>query len=160
MTLETTRLPYTGPARPLSMSEWVERTADRAGMDEARAWTAMTAALGLLEKHAEPEAAQSLYDCVEGSERLARADEARPIAGGGLFGGIMKNAGGLSGQAMADAIGVLEQLKRRGVSKDDLKQLLPAAREALREAVGRDLLGDAIATVPGVGGLLGGDGQA
>ena len=157
MTFDATRLPYTGPARPLSMSEWVERTADRAGMDEARAWTAMTAALGLLEKHAEPGAAQSLYDCVEGSERLARADEAKPKAGGGLFGGIMKNAGGLSGQAMADAMGVIDQLKRRGVSKDDLKRLLPAARETLRTATGRDLLGDAITTVPGVGALMGAD---
>lgn len=157
MTLETTRLAYAGPARPLSMSEWVSEAAAIAGLEEADAWTAMTAALGLLDKHADPEAVQAMYDCVEGSERLSRSDEAKPKAGGGLFGGVMKAAGGLSGQAVADAMGVVERLKRRGVSKDDLKRLLPAARESLREATGRDLLGDAITTVPGVGALLGAD---
>lgn len=157
MTSEMTRLPYTGPARPLSMSEWVAHTAEASGLDEARAWLAMTAALGLLDRHADPEALQALYDCVEGSERLARSEEAKPKAGGGLFGGIMKSAGGMSGQAMAHAMGVLERLKRQGVSKDELKALLPAARDVLREATGRDLLGQAIGTVPGVGGLLGAD---
>lgn len=160
MTLEATRLPYAGPARPLSMSEWVAQSAAAAGLDEADAWTAMTAALGLLDKHADPDAVQAMYDCIEGSERLSRSDEAKPRAGGGLFGGIIKSAGGVSGQAVADAMGVVERLKRRGVSKEDLKRLLPAARESLREAAGRDLLGQAISTVPGVGGLLGVDGQA
>lgn len=154
---ETIRPPYAGPARPLSMSEWVDRAAEASGQDEARVWLAMTAALGLLDKYADPAEMQALYDCVEGSERLARSEEARPKAGGGLFGGIMKSAGGLSGQAMADAMGVLERLKKQGVSKDDLKDLLPAAREAVRAATGRDRLGEAITTVPGVGGLLGAD---
>lgn len=152
--------PYAGPARPLSMSEWVSRAAQASGMEEARVWAAMTAALGLLDKHGEPGALQSLYDCVEGAERLARSDEARPHAGGGLFGGVMKATGGLSGQAMADAMGVLERLKKQGVPKDDLKRLLPAARQAIQAATGRDLLGAVVTTVPGVGGLLGADGAA
>jgi hypothetical protein len=36
-----------------------------------------------------------------------------------------------------------------------LKRLLPAARDAVREATGRDWLGEAVKTVPGVGALLG-----
>lgn len=157
MTLETTRLPYAGPARPLSMSEWVSEAAAVAGLEEADAWTAMTAALGLLDKHADPEAMQATYDCIEGAERLARSEEAKPKAAGGLFGGVMKAAGGLSGQAVADAMGVMDRLRRRGVSKDQLKRLLPAARRTLQDATGRDLLGEAITTVPGVGALLGAD---
>lgn len=152
---ETIRPPYAGPARPLSMSEWVAQTAEAAGLPQTHVWAAMTAALGLLDKHATPDAMQPLYDCIEGAERLARSEEAKPRPGGGLFGGVLKGAGGLSGQAMADAMGVLERLKRQGVSKDELKRLLPAARRAVREATGRDLLGRGVETVPGVGGLLG-----
>ena len=56
----------------------------------------------------------------------------------------------------AEAMGLLDQLKDHGVGKDELKRLLPAARERVRAATGRDLLGDAVRSVPGVGPLLGG----
>ena len=52
-------------------------------------------------------------------------------------------------------MGLLDRLKDQGVSKDDLKRLLPAARDQVRIATGRDLLGDAVRGVPGVGALLG-----
>jgi len=70
---------------------------------------------------------------------------------------LMKSTGGLSGAAIADAMGLLDRLKKAGVDKDDLKRLLPAARDRVRDATGRDLLGEAVKTVPGVGPLLGGD---
>lgn len=152
--------PYAQPARPLSMSEWVEKAAETAGLDQAHAWAAMSAALGLLHKHAQPTALQPLYDAVEGAELLARSDEAKPTAGGGLFGGVLKSAGGVSGQAMADAMGAMDRMKKQGVSSDALKRLLPAARQALEAATGRDVLGQAIETVPGLGGLLGARPQA
>lgn len=139
------------------MSEWVSRAAQASGMEEARVWAAMTAALGLLQQHADPRALEPLYDQVEGAERLALSEEARPRAGGGLFGGMLKSAGGLSGGAVADAMGVLERLRKQGLDKADLKRLLPAARDTLRQATGRDLLGEAIRSAHGVGGLLGAD---
>lgn len=148
---------HSGPARPLSMSEWVAQAAQASELQHAHAWAAMTAALGLLAKHADPDRIQPLYDAVDGAEFLARSEEARPRPVGGLVGGVLKGAGGLSGPAVADAMGVVDRLARQGVDKAALKRLLPAAHEALDAAVGDDLLGRAIGSVPGVGPLLGGD---
>lgn len=126
--------------------------------DQARA--VMAGALGLLDKHAGQDARRALYEAVPGAETLALSDEARPTGGGGLFGGLfgglMRGAGGLSGAAMADGMGLLSRLKAVGVNKDDLKRLLPLARERVRQATGRDLLGEAIRSVPGLGPMLGG----
>lgn len=122
--------------------------------DQARA--VLAGALGLLDKHAGQDARRALYEAVPGAETLALSDEARPTGGGGLFGGLMRSAGGLSGAAMADGMGLLSRLKAVGVDKDDLKRLLPVARERLRQATGRDLLGEAIRSVPGLGPMLGG----
>ena len=69
--------------------------------------------------------------------------------------GLMASAGGVSGAAVADAMGLLERLKDEGVDKAALKRLLPAARGVVRTATGCDLLGEAVRSVPGVGPLLG-----
>ena len=53
----------------------------------------------------------------------------------------------------------LDQLLERrcpGVDREDLKRLLPAARDQVRAATGRDWLDEAVRTVPGVGAMLGG----
>jgi hypothetical protein len=121
--------------------------------DQVRA--ALTGALGLLDKHADRGPLSALYAALPGAELAAQSPEARP-RGGGLFGGLMKSAGGVSGAAISDAMGALDRMKRIGVDKDGLKRLLPVAREQVTAATGRDLLGDAIRTVPGVGPMLGG----
>ena len=127
-----------------------------AGLPAEEARAALIAALGLLHRHAEPEPLEEFYAAVPGAQTLAGSDEAQAPKGGGLFGGLMKSAGGVSGKAMADAVAVLEAQKKRGLEKDDLKRLLPAARARVTAATGRDYLGEVIRSVPGVGPLLGG----
>lgn len=125
-----------------------------AGLTEAQGQIALTGALGLLDRHAAREPLAALYDAVDGAEAAVRSKAAeRPRRG--LFGGLIASAGGVSGKAVAEAMGLLERLKEEGVDKDDLKRLLPAARERVRAATGRDLLGEAVKSVPGVGPLLG-----
>jgi hypothetical protein len=138
----------------ISIEDVMSQASARAGLEPDQARAALIGALGLLEKHAAPEARGAFYAAVPGAEALARSSEAKP-RGGGLMGGLMKSAGGVSGAAIGDAMGLLDRLKRIGVGKDELKRLLPAARDAVREATGRDWLGEAVKTVPGVGALLG-----
>ena len=132
----------------------VASAAAAAGLTEAQGQIALTGALGLLDRHAAREAVTALYAAVTGAEAAARSKAAeRPKRG--LFGGLMASAGGVSGAAVAEAMGLLERLKAEGVDKAALKRLLPAARERVRAATGRDLLGEAVRSVPGVGPLLG-----
>lgn len=140
--------------RMISIEDVMSQAAARAGLDTDQTRAALTGALGLLEKHAEVEARDAFYAAVPGAAALARSPEAKP-RGGGLMGGLMKSAGGVSGAAIGDAMGLLDRLKKIGVGKDELKRLLPAARDAVREATGRDWMGEAVRTVPGVGALLG-----
>ncbi len=140
--------------RTISIEDVMSQAAIRAGLDAEQTRAALVGALGLLEKHAEAGARDAFYAAVPGAEALARSPEAKP-RGGGLMGGLMKSAGGVSGAAIGDAMGLLDRLKRIGVGKDELKRLLPAARDAVTEATGRDWMGEAVRTVPGVGALLG-----
>lgn len=142
----------TAPA--LSFDDLVAFAADRAGLTETQARAALTGALGLLDRHAGREPLAALYAAAQGAEAAARSKAAeRPRRG--LFGGLMASAGGVSGKAVAEAMGLLERLKEDGLDKAALKRLLPAARERVRAATGRDLLGEAVRSVPGVGPLLG-----
>ncbi len=132
----------------------VTASAADAGLSADQARATLTGALGLLERHASAETRDALYAAVPGAEAAAQSKDAdRPKRG--LFGGIMASAGGVSGKAVAEAMGLLDRLKELGVDKDDLKRLLPAARERVRAATGLDLLGEAVRSVPGVGPLLG-----
>lgn len=140
--------------RTLSIEDLMLQAAVAAGLEPDQARLALAGALGLLDKHADPEARDAVYAAVDGAEALARSPEAKARSGG-LMGGLMKGAGGVSGAAIADAMGLLDRLKKSGVDKADLKRLLPAARAQLRDATGHDLLGDAVRSVPGVGPLLG-----
>ena len=138
----------------ISIGDVLSQAAAKAGLDIDQAGAVLVGALGLLEKHAEVEARDAFYAAVPGAAELARSPEARP-RGGGLMGGLMKSAGGVSGAALGVAMGLLDRLKKAGVGKDDLKRLLPAARDAITRATGRDWLGEAVRTIPGVGALLG-----
>ena len=140
--------------RTISIEDVMSQAAAEAGLDAEQGRAALVGALGLLEKHAEVEARDAFYAAVPGAGALARSAEAKP-RGGGLMGGLMKSAGGVSGAAIADAMGLLDRLKRIEVGKDELKRLLPAARNAVTGATGRDWMGEAVKTVPGVGALLG-----
>jgi hypothetical protein len=138
----------------LTFDTVVSAAAAKAGLTGAQAGAALTGALGLLDRHAGREPLAALYAGVDGAEAAARSKAAaRPKRG--LFGGLMASAGGVSGAAVAEAMGLLDRLKDEGVDKAALKRLLPAAREAVRAATGRDLLGEAVKSVPGVGPLLG-----
>ena len=141
-------------AQTLTFDAVVSAAAAQAGLTGAQADAALTGALGLLDRHAGREPLAALYAAVEGAEAAARSKAAeRPKRG--LFGGIMASAGGVSGAAVAEAMGLLDRLRDEGVDKAALKRLLPAARDRVRAATGRDLLGEAVRSVPGVGPLLG-----
>ena len=137
------------------IEQLIDTGAAQSGLNRDQVRAALAGALGLLDKHAQRDRLDALYGAVPGAEALARTPEARP-KGGGLLGGLMKSAGGVSGAAMADAMGLLERLKRQGVGKDDLKRLLPPVQSAVREKTGRDVLREAVESVPGVGALLAG----
>lgn len=138
----------------LSFDAVTAAAAADAGLTGAQARAALTGALGLLDRHAGSETLAALYAAVDGAEAAARSKAAeRPKRG--LFGGIMAGAGGVSGKAVAEAMGLLDRLRDEGVDKAALKRLLPAARARVRAATGRDLLGEAVRSVPGVGPLLG-----
>lgn len=137
-----------------SFEDIVATSAADAGLTDDQARVALTGALGLLERHAADAPRDALYAAVPGTREAAGSKAAeRPRRG--LFGGLMASAGGISGAAVAEAMGLLDRLKDHGVAKDDLKRLLPAARDRVRAATGRDLLGEAVRSVPGVGPLLG-----
>lgn len=138
----------------ITIEDVMAQAATKAGLDPDQSQAVLAGALGLLEKHADAEARDAFYNAVPGAAAVARSPEAKP-RGGGLMGGLMKSAGGVSGAALGDAMGLLDRLKKVGVGKDELKRLLPAARNAVTEATGRDWLGEAVRTIPGVGALLG-----
>lgn len=141
-------------SQTLAIDDVVSAAAEKAGLTPDQARKALVAALGLLDRHGEAGAVEAVYEAVPGARDLARSEEARaPRAG--LFGGLMQSAGGLSGKAIGEAMAVLGGLEKIGVDRDALKRLLPAARNVIRGATGRDVLGEAVKTVPGVGALLG-----
>jgi hypothetical protein len=141
-------------SQTLAIEDVISAAAEKAGLTPDQARKALVAALGLLDKHGEAGAVEAVYEAVPDARALAQSDEARPPRGG-LFGGLMQSAGGVSGKAIGDAMAVLGALEKIGVDRDALKRLLPAARNVIRTGTGRDLLGEAVKTVPGVGALLG-----
>ncbi len=141
----------------MDIDDLIARAAERTGLETGRVRIAAAGALGLLDRHAGQAELSQLYAGVAGAEELARSPEGATRSGGGLFGGLMKSAGGVSGKAMADAMGLMDRLRAQGLDREDVRRLVPALREAVRTDTGRDLLGEAVRSVPGVGGLLGAD---
>lgn len=141
---------------PLDIDKLTQEAARAAGLDDAQTRDLLAGALGLIDRHGRRETNAELYAAVAGAEALARSEAARPRKGGGLFGGLMKSAGGVSGAAMAEAMALVDGLKKQGLDRDALKPALKALRNRVRAETGRDLVGDAVRAVPGVGSLLGG----
>jgi hypothetical protein len=134
------------------IDELFSEGAARTGLSENQVIASLAGALGLIKKHGEPAKVQALFDGVPGTADLADAGQsAAPKAKGGLFGGLAKAVGG---SAAPDALALMDRLKGQGVSSDKLKALLPVAREWVRTKTGRDLLGDALGTIPGMGSFL------
>lgn len=126
--------------------------AARTRLNETQVMAAMAGSLGLIKRHGEPGKVRALFDGVPGTADLAEAGEAAaPKPKGGLFGGLAKAVGG---SAAPDALALLNRLKGQGVETEDLRSLLPVAREWVRRKTGRDLLGDALGSVPGAGAIL------
>jgi hypothetical protein len=140
------------------IEELIRSGSDRTGLSAAQVRLALAGALGLLRKHAARDRLNDLYAAVPGAEALANSPEAQVKSGGGLFGGLMKSAGGVSGAAISDAMGMLDKAKRAGIDKAQLKGLLAVADEKVKAASGRDLIRETVESVPGVGALLSGKG--
>lgn len=126
------------------------------GLSADKVRLALAGALGLLEKHAANDRLRGLYAAVPGAEALARSPEAQVKPAGGLFGGLMRSAGGVSGAAVADAMAMLDKAQKAGVGKPQLKVLLKTVEAEVKARTGRDVLRETLASVPGVGSLLGG----
>lgn len=121
-------------------------------LNETEVIASLAGALGLIKKHGEPARVQALFAGVPGTSDLAEAGEAAaPKPKGGLFGGLAKAVGGA---AAPDALALMDRLKGQGVGSDDVKALLPVAREWVRGKTGKDLLGDALQSIPGMSGFL------
>ena len=131
--------------------------AAKTGLSETQVIAALAGSLGLIRKHADPAKAKALFTAVPGTADLAEAGSEAAPKSGGLLGGLMKAAGGSGGAAMSDAMALQGRLQKQGVGLDELKRLLPVAREFVRRETGRDLLGDTLRSIPGVGGMLGAD---
>ena len=124
----------------------------KTGLSETQVIAALAGSLGLIKKHGDPARVQALFAGVPGASDLAEAGEP-PAKKGGLFGGLAKAVGGA---AAPDALALMDRLKGQGVHSGDLQKLLPVAREFVRARTGKDLLGEALKSIPGSGALLGG----
>ena len=133
------------------IDELLPEAAAKTGLSETQVLAALAGSLGLIKKHGDPGRVQALFAGVPGTADLADAGAAAaPKPKGGLFGGLAKAAGGA---AAPDALALLDRLKGQGVGADDLKALLPVARDFVRARAGKDLLGEALRSVPGSGAL-------
>ena len=126
----------------------------KTGLSETQVIAALAGSLGLMKKHGDPARVSALFAGVPGTSDLAEAGQAAaPAKKGGLFGGLAKAVGGA---AAPDALALMDRLKAQGVSSGDLQKLLPVARQFVQTRTGKDLLGDALKSIPGSGALLGG----
>ena len=125
----------------------------RTKLSETQVIATLAGALALIRKHADPAKAKALFTAVPGASDLAEAGAASPPRKG-LFGGLVSAAGGAGGAAMSDAMALQGRLQKSGVRNEDLKSLLAVAREFVQRKTGRDLLGETLKSIPGVGGLL------
>lgn len=136
------------------MDEIVSAGVTATGLSEAQVRSTLAGALGLLERHAAQDKLDALYAAVPGAEAMARSSDARIPAPRGLFGGLIKSAGGVTGAAMADAMAMMDKAARAGVGRPQLKALLKAAEAKIAQASGKDVLREALMSIPGVGALL------
>lgn len=140
------------------IDDLIAESAQGAGLPPEKARFAIASALSLMDRHADKTKMAGLYAGVPEARALAAEAPAAKKAGG-LMAGMMK-LGGSSGAALSDAMAMSQSLTAEGVTNGHLKKLLPLACEWVKAQTGRDLLGEAMMSIPGVGALMGGKGGA
>ncbi len=143
------------------IDELIEACADKVGLTLEQSRLCLSAALALIQKHADPDKVAALMNAIPGSAELAAEGavltENKPR---GLLGGLVRGAGGASGAAMSDAMALNQRLTREGINLSDMQTVLPFAMNFVREkAGGQDLLRDVLGSIPGLGPLLTSQGQ-
>ena len=137
------------------IDDLIAQSAGASGLAPEKARFALASALSLMDRHADRAKMADLYTAVPDARELSA--EAPPPKKGGLMGGMMKLGGG-SGAALADAMAMSGSLTAHGITNGHLKKLLPVACDWVKARTGRDLLGEAMMSIPGVGALMGGKG--
>lgn len=137
------------------IDELIALCATKVGLSEAQSRLGLSAALALIEKHAEPGKVSALMSAIPGSADLAKEGTAitdnKPR---GLVGGLMGKAGGAGGAAMADAMALNQRLSKEGIMLSDMQAILPVAMNWVRDKTGTDLLRDVLGSIPGLGPLM------
>lgn len=137
------------------IEDLIARCAEKTGLSEAQARLGLSAALALIQKHADPAKVEQLMAAVPGSAELAQEGAAitenKPR---GLMGGLMSKAGGAGGAAMADAMALNQRLTKEGIMLSDMQAILPASVDWVREKTGADMLPEVFASIPGLGPLM------
>ena len=129
------------------IEQLIDQAAAAGPLNRAQVTRALQGSLGLIDKHADPAKTRELYDAVPGAQPLAQQG-AKDVGKGK---GLIPMPG-----PIGDAMGMLNLLKKEGIGQDDLKRLLPVAMAFVQQRTGKDLLREVVATVPGVGPMLGG----
>jgi len=137
------------------IEDLVTEAATKAGLSPDQARTALSAALALIKKHGDAGKVAELLREIPGAEALAAKGAALTETKPGLMGGLLK---GVGGGAMSDAMAMGPRLVREGVTTSDMQTILPVAMAFVRQHTGRDLLRDVLASIPGIGTLLVGQG--
>jgi hypothetical protein len=131
------------------IDELIHEVAAKTRLDASQARILLADALALIRKHADPAKVAALFEATPGAEALAAG--AAPLPKSGLLGGAMRMAGG---GALADGMAVLQSLSKSGIVQADMQAALPIAVRWVKERAGADLLGEALQSIPGAGGLL------
>ncbi|MBE7217528.1 MAG: DUF2780 domain-containing protein [Caulobacteraceae bacterium] len=137
------------------IDELVARAASETGLSPDQSRLGLSAALSLIQKHADAGKVAELFTAVPGTQALA--DEGGAMTerkSGGLMGGLMRGAGGAGGAAMSDAMALGQRLAKEGVTTSDMQNILPVAVEFVREKTGGDSLREVLRSVPGLGPML------
>ena len=137
------------------IEDLVDKCAAHAGLSQDQARSALSGALFLIRKHAEPARVEDLFGAIPGAADLAQAGAALTAnKGGGLMAGLMGKAGGAGGAVMSDAMAMNQQLTRKGVTISDMQKILPLAMTWVNTETGEDRLRAVFRTIPGLGPLL------
>ena len=137
------------------IEELITRCADKVGLTEAQSRLGLSAALALIEKHADPEKVKALMAAIPGSHELALEGAAiTENKSRGLVGGLLGKTGGAGGAAMADAMALNQRLSKEGIMLSDMQGILPVAMTFVHEKTGTDLLREVLGSIPGLGPLM------
>ena len=138
------------------IDELIGRCADKVGLTEGQSRLGLSAALALIQKHADPDKVQALMTAIPGSAELAQEGTAITESNKprGLIGGLMGKTGGAGGAAMADAMALNQRLSKEGVMLSDMQAVLPLAMDFVHEKTGTDLLREVLGSIPGLGPLM------